>query len=791
MIRSFRTLLHSAAFLALVGAATSEAAAQCGTPISTFPYYEGFESAPAWTAGGSNSDWAWGTPAHPTINGAGGGTKAWCVGGLTGSFYNYSELSYLESPCFDLTTLDHPWISFKLNWLLERQYDGLVLQYSLDGGSTYTNVGAYGDADDCLNANWYNSSNIVNLTSASPRHGWSGGPSGSCSAGGSGGWITAKHCLAYLANAPSVRFRFLFGAGSQCNSYDGAAIDDILIQNAPPNAPAINYACNGNTVTFTNAGGGCPTVFAWDFGDPASGAANYAATENATHTFSTAGNYTITYTQSSGCAASGTVTQDITFLDATVQHTDANCGPGSGSASVVVNNAASPNYAWTPGGETTASITGLSGGTYGITVTAPNACPFTAQVVIAQSGTGLTVQGTTHDASCAGAGDGSAILTVSGGAPAYQYDWSPSGGTQATATDLTAGTYTCDITDANGCTTAYTVLIGEPTPVVVTTPAQLATCAGTPITIQADASGGTGPYTYAWSPDGPTVTPPATTTYTVIATDANGCTSAPAQTEVAVGASITPSFTVDVTEGCAPLCVDLTATDQVIDLAYAWDFGDGNTATGWTATHCYTEGGVYDVSLTVTDDTGCSGTALEPGLINAWPQPDVVFSASATTVTTDNARVQFANGTANADLFVWHFGDAAGSYSTDVSPAFTFTDFGCHTVTLVAANSFGCAAQDSTVICVEDPYAVYVPNTFTPNGDGFNDVFGVVGSVRVPQDYQLTVFDRWGRELWSSTTPYATWDGSGTPEGVYVWKLVMRGTEGQRHEHIGHVALIR
>ncbi|MGZ3932628.1 MAG: hypothetical protein ACXVP0_15270, partial [Bacteroidia bacterium] len=61
--------------------------------ISTFPYTEGFESAPTWTVAGTASDWAWGTPAHPSISSAGGGTKSWCIGGLTGSFYNLGELS--------------------------------------------------------------------------------------------------------------------------------------------------------------------------------------------------------------------------------------------------------------------------------------------------------------------------------------------------------------------------------------------------------------------------------------------------------------------------------------------------------------------------------------------------------------------------------------------------------------------------------------------------------------------------------------------------------------------------
>src|SRR5690606_16919098 len=202
-----------------------QALAQCGTPIATFPYTEGFETAPAWTSGATARDWAWGTPSHPLINSAGGGTKCWCVGGLSGTFYNNNERSWLESPCFDFSALDNPRIAFKIFWEVERQYDGMTFQYSTDGGLTYSNVGAFGETLDCNTTYWFNSNNITNLGAGiNPKHGWSGrqgSTQGSCLGGnGSQAWVTAKHCLGWLAHAPSVRFRFYFGAGSECNNYD-------------------------------------------------------------------------------------------------------------------------------------------------------------------------------------------------------------------------------------------------------------------------------------------------------------------------------------------------------------------------------------------------------------------------------------------------------------------------------------------------------------------------------------------------------------------------------------------
>ena len=96
------------AILILLLAGVSAAWGQCPVTIASFPYNQGFEAGPSWAAGGASSDWAWGAPSKPAINGAGGGNNAWVVGGLTGSFYNYGEQSWLEGPCFDFSALPYP-----------------------------------------------------------------------------------------------------------------------------------------------------------------------------------------------------------------------------------------------------------------------------------------------------------------------------------------------------------------------------------------------------------------------------------------------------------------------------------------------------------------------------------------------------------------------------------------------------------------------------------------------------------------------------------------------------------
>ncbi|HMI77574.1 MAG TPA: hypothetical protein VK484_02215, partial [Ferruginibacter sp.] len=114
---------------------TKHSSGQCVAPISVFPYIEDFETSDgSWTSGGFGSDWAWGTPSKAVITGAASGTKCWIIGGLTGNSYTNGEASWLQSPCFDFSTLQYPYISFNVFWETERRFDGANFKYSTDLG---------------------------------------------------------------------------------------------------------------------------------------------------------------------------------------------------------------------------------------------------------------------------------------------------------------------------------------------------------------------------------------------------------------------------------------------------------------------------------------------------------------------------------------------------------------------------------------------------------------------------------------------------------------------------------
>jgi gliding motility-associated-like protein len=225
--------------------------AQCTTTITvtpSTPYLEDFEAGPAWTVDPAStaSDWAWGTPSKPIINGAASGTKCWVTGGLTNSSYANGENSYVVSPCFDMSQLSHPFISMRVFWESEGGYDGGNLYYSVDG-SNWKLIGMQND-QGCGALNWYNS-NVKFLGT----EGWSGTKS---SGSGSSQWLLAEHALPYtlypdLKNATHVRFRFNFAAGTAVNNFDGFAFDDFSILDKSP-GPIIDQITGANDLCLRN-----------------------------------------------------------------------------------------------------------------------------------------------------------------------------------------------------------------------------------------------------------------------------------------------------------------------------------------------------------------------------------------------------------------------------------------------------------------------------------------------------------------------------------------------------------
>ena len=450
-------VLVSAACILLQMLTAGQAQSQCSSPVAIFPYQEDFEAGTGgWTSGGTLNDWAWGIPSKPIIASAGSGSRCWITGGLSNSFYNLGERSWVQSPCFDFSSLNYPSISFRVYWETEQQYDGASLQVSTNGGTTWSTVGTSADPADCLNQNWYNTASINNLNGLSgTAEGWSGTTlpsSGICQGGsGSGGWVTAKHCVSLLAGLPSVTFRFVFGGGLACNAYDGFAFDLFRIEETPGMVPNYTYTCNGNrSVSFQGTANLCATGWNWDFGDPASGS-NTSSLQNPTHVFSRDTNFTVSIRAQTPCGNAATSVNEIIFPHTTFSVTPVSChGDSDGAIFAQVDNFGPPSFQWDVQPPVTGpALSNLPPGTYGVTVSGGGVCSSAFSVTL-EDPPAIKAQATLVASGC-GPASGIAGVSVTGGTPPYTYAWLPYGGQDATADSLNPGVFFIWVTDSAGC----------------------------------------------------------------------------------------------------------------------------------------------------------------------------------------------------------------------------------------------------------------------------------------------------------------------------------------------------
>ena len=371
--------------------------------------------------------------------------------------------------------------------------------------------------------------------------------------------------------------------------------------------------CNGDndgSALATVIGGVAPYTYVWSpFGGMDSVANGL-----------TAGTYTVTVSDGNGCTISGSIViNELTPLTATTVTTNTNCGLSGGTATVTAGGGAgSYLYSWSPSGGNAALATGLLAGTYNVTVTDANGCSVISSAVVSNVDGGTATVSASSDVTCFGGSDGSATVTMTGGTPGYSYSWSPLGGTAATATGLTAGSYTVLVTDASGCTSIASIIISEPNLLTASISSSSdATCFGNADgTATVVVGGGTSAYSYNWSNGATTasVSGLASGAYVVTVTDASLCT---ASANIVIGQpnalGISMASTAINCNGGANGTATATVNGGTAPYSYLWSpFGGTNTiATGLIA-------GTYTV--TVTDFYGCtiSGTTVvtEPTLIN-------------------------------------------------------------------------------------------------------------------------------------------------------------------------------
>ena len=479
------------------------------------------------------------------------------------------------------------------------------------------------------------------------------------------------------------------------------------------------------------------------------------------------------------------------------------CNSCTGTATVNVSGGNPPfTYQWLPSGGNAATATGLCAGTYSCLVTDQNSCgiPDTVVVNVGNNGT-VSAQVAQTDATCFGACDGSLTLTPSAGNAPFTYAWTPNVSTTNTASGLCAGVYSVLVTDANGCSATLTYTVTQPPATALALTGNNTICAGGSTTITATPSGGTAPYTVSWSnslPNGLSqpVSPPTTTTYTATLTDANGCSITQTFT-VTVAPQPTAAFTASPGD-CAPASVNFT-DNSTGATQYQWDFGDPasgplNNSTTASPSHLYTTAGTYDITLIVQNAGGCSDTITLVGAVTISAQPVAGLGANPETVSELYPEVIFTDLATGGTNCVLYFGDGDSTTNCNFgSISHMYPNAGNYTAMYVVTNADGCTDTIYIDIVVEEQSTVYVPNAFTPDNIGANNIFYAYGTN--VQSFEMYVFDRWGVLLYKSVDINQGWDGTykNNPcqEDVYVYKILWTDAQNKKHKLMGHVSLLR
>jgi hypothetical protein len=514
---------------------------------------------------------------------------------------------------------------------------------------------------------------------------------------------------------------------TDANNCTATASTTIVDESAPeltivPTSPDCFDKPTGS-VELTVSGGTAPFQFNWS---------NGATTEDLNNI--AAGTYSVTVTDANDCEATiqTTVTQPEQ-LELSIAGQDVDCfGNATGAADLTVTSGTAPyTYAWS-NNAATQDIENLLAGTYSVTVTDANGCQAFDQVLIEEPAVlALTIAG--EDVDCFGNATGSADLTVSGGTAPYTYAWSNNATTEDLS-NLTAGTYSVTVTDANGCTAEETVIIDQPDNLTAIASSLASTCGDANGSVSVDAAGGTAPYTYNWSNGATTamVTDLLAGDYFVTVTDANGCQTTSSTSIQNIGG---PQVTVNNPSVCPDEEVSLTAsvTGGTAPFTFEWETAETTASitvsTAITATY----------TVTVTDGNGCEAVATGTVTIFETPVADAGEDTAICLGESQDLTASASNGAAPY-TYLWSTNETTADIT--VNPTVTTT----YQVTVTDNN--GCEDVDEVVVTVNP----------LPVADAGDDITVCLG-----QSVDLMASGMNG------TAPYTyAWSTNGTTVGITV-----------------------
>ena len=526
------------------------------------------------------------------------------------------------------------------------------------------------------------------------------------------------------------------------------------------NIQTSNISCFGlnNGKIIVNTSGGTPVyTYTWN--------PNVSSVDSATNL--SPAQYNITVTDSKACTVASSVVisqpnQPLTLVDSSK---NLSCFQSNdGMAMVTATGGTFPyGYVWTPNVGVSNIASALQVGNYSVVVSDNNGCTNSSSFVITQPAL-LTASEVHTNVLCNGNSTATATVTAQGGTLGYAYSWNPNVSTTNTATNIAANNYTVLVTDTNLCTATVSINITQPPVLDVSATETDVLCnGGNTGTVLALGSGGNPGYNYTLS-NGVNLFNSASGQFGNLAAanymagviDANGCLDSvpivvnePAPLTDIV--NVTPATCYHYADGQ----IEILASGGVAAYNYTYLNGVSNSTgilNGLAA-------GTY--TFTISDANSCtlidSGVVTEPDSveINVLPNPTEVKLG----------EVLQMNTTTNQ----------SGTLTYNWLPAFGLSCYDCanpvfdgvysYTYNVVVTNAAGCTGTSNVVVKVIPNYDVFIPNAFTPNGDGTNDFWQLFGNMKSFKQVEVMVFNRIGEKVFESNDINFTWDG--TYQGKY------------------------
>lgn len=600
---------------------------------------------------------------------------------------------------------------------------------------------------------------------------------------------------------------------------------------AQPIADIIAFdVCHGNQNVFqdnsTISNNGTIDSWNWDFGVPGATSTD----QHPTYTYTNPGNYTVTLTVNTADNCPSTHTTDVQVnVTPTASYTFGSVcedGPMTFTNNSNSNGGTIANYHWDFGDfefipalpnststDENPTFTYFTPGVYNVTFTItasggcvddtvqqvevfpkPNADFDADKVCFGETTTFTDASGVVNDVINAWRwelGDGNTLNTQN---PTYDYG--------------AEGLYNVELLVAtlNGCQDSIT----QPVRVFATPIAEFSgidVCFKTPTDFTNETTIPEGTIAqYDWDFDDGTTSQDENPSYTYGAPDAydvmltatsdSGCVHSVNHT-VNVYPYPDPSFTSDLVDGCEPLdiqFIDQTTISSGAVVSYAWKFGDGGTSNQSSPANTYLNDGTYDVTLTVISDQGCDTTITINKYITVYPLPIAGFVHDPTVVSVFDPEFDFYDESQGADsLVIYDFGDGSGA--EERNPVHAYPDSGFYVVTQYVYTSYGCSDTIMDTLRVNPEFTLYVPNAFTPNSDGYNEVFQAKGMGVL--EFTMRIYTRWGEEIYFTKNMDEFWDGTlnngltEAKEDVYIYHIHVLDINYEEHEFTGHVSLIR